>query len=256
VAELVAYSHATLFSPALSTLEHALKKGYVRNFPGLTAKTLRRHPPQSVATAKGHLDQTRKKLRSTKPRVPKVNTSSDSAHPPTSTEDEFPDHAEKTHHCHVAVHSLDEPTGKIYEDQTGKIPCTSASGNNYVMVVYDYDSNAILLEPIRNRKGPTLVEAHTKLHQRLTNAGLRTKFIMLDNEFSNALKSFLTAEEVAFQLTPAGMHRRNIAERPSEPPKTTSSRDSIRSIPSFRCACGTNSSHKPNSRSTCCGDHE
>mmetsp|Transcript_17787 Transcript_17787/g.32152 ORF Transcript_17787/g.32152 Transcript_17787/m.32152 type:complete len:91 (-) Transcript_17787:59-331(-) len=47
--ELVAYSHATLFLPALSTLEKTLKCGYVRNFPGLTAKTLQRHPPRSVA---------------------------------------------------------------------------------------------------------------------------------------------------------------------------------------------------------------
>jgi hypothetical protein len=51
------YSHATLFSPAISTLEQALTRGYIRNFPGLTAKTLQRHPPRSVATAKGHLDQ-------------------------------------------------------------------------------------------------------------------------------------------------------------------------------------------------------
>ena len=206
-AELVAYSHATMFSPALSTLEHAVQKGYVRNFPGLTAATLRRHPPSSIATAKGHLDQTRKNLRSTKQPPPKAITGD------TSNDDAFPGHAEKTHHCYVAVHSLDEHTGKIYADQTGKFPCTSASGNNYIMVIYDYDSNAILLEPIRNRKGPTLVEAHTKVHQRLTNAGLRPKFMMLDNECSNALKGFLHQEEVAFQLTPAGMHRRNSAER-------------------------------------------
>jgi hypothetical protein len=57
VAELVVYSHATLFSPAISTLEQALKRGYIRNFPGLTAKTLQCHPPRSVATAKGHLHQ-------------------------------------------------------------------------------------------------------------------------------------------------------------------------------------------------------
>jgi hypothetical protein len=52
VAELVVYSHATLFSPAISTLELALKRGYIQNFPGLTAKTLQRHPPLSIATAK------------------------------------------------------------------------------------------------------------------------------------------------------------------------------------------------------------
>lgn len=36
--------------------------------------------------------------------------------------------------------------------------------------------------------------------------------MMLGNECSNALKEFLSAESIAFQLTPAGMHRRNTAE--------------------------------------------
>jgi hypothetical protein len=42
-ANLVAFAHATLFSPALSTLEKALDKGYLINFPGLTPQNLRRH---------------------------------------------------------------------------------------------------------------------------------------------------------------------------------------------------------------------
>jgi hypothetical protein len=37
-AELVAFAHAALFAPALSTLAIALKKGFVQNFPGLTEK--------------------------------------------------------------------------------------------------------------------------------------------------------------------------------------------------------------------------
>jgi hypothetical protein len=52
-AELVAFAHGALFSPALSTLQTALDKNYLTNFPGLTSNTLRRHPPQSSATIKG-----------------------------------------------------------------------------------------------------------------------------------------------------------------------------------------------------------
>jgi hypothetical protein len=66
-ADLVAFAHATLFSPALSALEQALTRGYITNFPGLTAATLRRHPPTSIPMVKGHIDQTRKNQRSTKP---------------------------------------------------------------------------------------------------------------------------------------------------------------------------------------------
>jgi hypothetical protein len=59
-------AHSSLFSPVLSTLETALEIGYVTNFPGLTAKTLRKHPPKSIAMTKGHQDQTRKNQRLTK----------------------------------------------------------------------------------------------------------------------------------------------------------------------------------------------
>jgi hypothetical protein len=55
-ADVVAFAHFTLFLPALSTLEIALQKGYLTNFPGLTAKPLRRHPPKSIPMMKGHMD--------------------------------------------------------------------------------------------------------------------------------------------------------------------------------------------------------
>lgn len=56
-ADLVAFAHASLFSPALPTLAKAIDKGFLTNFPGLTAKALRKYPPQSYAMVKGHLDQ-------------------------------------------------------------------------------------------------------------------------------------------------------------------------------------------------------
>jgi hypothetical protein len=66
-ADMVAFAHATLFSLALSTLEKALAKGYLTNFPGLTAQSLQKFPPISVPMTKGHLDQMRMNQRSTRP---------------------------------------------------------------------------------------------------------------------------------------------------------------------------------------------
>jgi hypothetical protein len=66
VPDLVAFAHAALFSPSLSTLSKALSKNYISNFPGLSQTLLSRHPPNSVDTAKGHLDQVRRSFRSTK----------------------------------------------------------------------------------------------------------------------------------------------------------------------------------------------
>ena len=65
-ADLVAFAHAALFSPAFSTFEKALADSFLINFPGLTLATLCQHPPHhSIAEIKGHLDQTRQILRST-----------------------------------------------------------------------------------------------------------------------------------------------------------------------------------------------
>jgi hypothetical protein len=44
-ADLVAFSHATLFSPTLTTLAEALRKDFLIGFPGLTTETLAKYPP-------------------------------------------------------------------------------------------------------------------------------------------------------------------------------------------------------------------
>ena len=58
----VKYSHACLFSPVISTLEKAIQKNFLTNFPGLTIDTLRKYPPQSPASAKGHLKNNNERM--------------------------------------------------------------------------------------------------------------------------------------------------------------------------------------------------
>jgi hypothetical protein len=103
-ADVVAFHHAALFSPALSNLELALQKGFLPPFPGLTLQALHRHPPHSVATIKGHLDQIRKNLRSTKKATKESPTT------PLSNTDEVDDwfpaselSNKRSHHCYVAL---------------------------------------------------------------------------------------------------------------------------------------------------------
>ena len=45
---------------------------------------------------------------------------------------------------------LAEVSGQIFSDQTGQLPRVYSRGNRSVMVLYDYDSNAILIEPLKN----------------------------------------------------------------------------------------------------------
>ena len=95
--QLVAFAHAALYSPDLSTLQRALDKNFLPPFPGLTAQTLRKHPPTYDATVKGYLDNTRKNLRSTK--TPAKDPLQD------LLDDYFPDQPSdttRTNLCHVA----------------------------------------------------------------------------------------------------------------------------------------------------------
>jgi len=210
---LVTFSHAALFSPALSTLTTALAKGFLPPMPGLTLATLRKYPPNSVATIKGHLDQLRKNLRSTK--TVNLPTTPDLAVDLGDPSEAFPtshDGNLATHYCYAAVISP-QPTGQVHSDQTGKFPVASSTGNNYLLIVYDYDSNGILAEPIPRRTGLCILHAYKTIHTRLTTAGLRPKLQRLDNEASVILKDFMTKEGIDFQLVPPGVHRRNAAER-------------------------------------------
>ena len=205
-AELVAFAHATLCSPVLSTLCAALDKGYISGFPGLTSKTLRKYPPQSVAMAKGHLDQTRKNQRSTQSAAAPIIEDDPNA-------DQFPtslDNGERTHFCYAACMPY---SGQIFTDQTGRFIAPSSEGNNQLFILYDYDSNLIHAEPMRSKSGSEILGAYKRAHKMLCDAGLRPKLQRMDNECSEALQQFMTTEHIDYQFVPPGCHRRNAAER-------------------------------------------
>ena len=163
-ADLVAFAHASLGSPALTTLDTALKKGFVPGFPGLSAKSLRKHPPQSVAMHKGHMDQGRQNQKSTKPKQPTaapfsaLATETDNDLFPTS-----PNGTTRTHFCYATVAEPAQATGQIFSDQTGQFILPSSQGSNYIMIVYDYDydSNVIEAEPMKRRTGKAMSQQST-----------------------------------------------------------------------------------------------
>jgi hypothetical protein len=103
--------------------------------------------------------------------------------------------------------------GKIYTDQTGHFPVISSKVNKYIMVLYEYDGNYILAEPIKNITAPELLRAFQVMETKLTARGLRPKLMKLDNEASQLLKSYFHDTNISFQLVPPYSHRRNTTER-------------------------------------------
>ena len=150
----------------------------------------------SVATVKGHLNQQRQRHR--KPLHEETTPT------PIPT---------RTHTIYAATLDPKQPTGNSFSDLTGRFPIQSNRGTNYIFVLYDYDSNAILVRPLRNRSAHKIHRVFTSVHTYLVTCGLRPRLHTLDNEASTILKDFLTAENVEYQLVPPHIHQRNSAER-------------------------------------------
>jgi hypothetical protein len=224
LADRIAFYHATLFSPSLSTWCKAIDANLLATWPDLTSAQVRKHPPISSALVKGHLDQSRANQRSTKPKATTTNkpqtTSPNTNHfaaleatnvvntTPTNT------YAEPTNDkLHLLYADFATDTGKIFTDLTGRFVQPSISGHSDMLVVYDYDSNFIHVEAMTSKSGPDILAAYKRAHALLTSRGLRPRLQRLDNEASKALQQFMHSEEVDFQLAPPHVHRRNAAER-------------------------------------------
>jgi hypothetical protein len=119
------------------------------------------------------------------------------------------DHGIKTQFVYAAT--ID--AGQIYTDQTGRFPVVSSKGNKYIMILYDYDSNEILAQPIKDRTTPELLRAFQVMEQELVARGLKPKLMKLDNEASKLLKTYLHKQNITLQVVPPYSYRRNSAER-------------------------------------------
>jgi hypothetical protein len=209
IAERIAFYHAALFSPVISTWCDAIDNGHFTTWPELTSAQVRKYLPHgSGPMIKGHLHQQRANLRSTKPKEhtpEQAQVLKDDAAPPLSSPPEA-----RTHFVFIKVEPI---TGKTYSDQTGKFIAPSASGMNYLFIMYDFDSNTIHADPIKNRTAAEIKRAYAKIVKLLQSRGLHPKLQFLDNEASEILIDFIQEEGIDHQLAPPHLHRRNAAER-------------------------------------------
>eukprot|EP00957_Ditylum_brightwellii_P119507 9118007-Ditylum_brightwellii.AAC.1 len=102
---------------------------------------------------------------------------------------------ERTNEHFIALYDLHTIiTGKTYADLTGCFPVTSTSGNNYILVLYDYDSNAILAMAMKNRTEGEIIRVYNTLYEHLVGRGLTPKFQVLDNEVPKAIQHNITVK--------------------------------------------------------------
>ena len=206
---LVNYLHRAAGYPMKKTWLQAIKNGFFATWPGLTYELVQKFLPQDTEeTAAGHLHRRRQGIQSTKKH--KNNSIKDLEPELEGTATIKPDRKER-----VGVHLVDiaELNGIIATDQTGRLPVTSQQGNQYIMVLYNYDSNVILAEAIKGRTDKKLIDGYEILYARIRKGGVEPVMQRLDNEASKALVHAIESKKLKYQLASPYSHRMNPAER-------------------------------------------
>ena len=80
-----------------------------------------------------------------------------------------------------------------------------------MFVLYCYESNVIITEPLKDRTGKEILQFYKKVHYELSNIRFKPATHWLDNEASEALKIFYIQQSSGLQLVPPHIHRRNAA---------------------------------------------
>ena len=201
--DLATFLHATAGYPPIKTFCKAIDNGFFSTWPGLSSELIRKHLDPSIPTIMGRMQRTRQGIRSTTPPEPEPEPPLE---PPRS-------HMDRNHQVGSGVFSLEELKGIISSDLPGRFPFISSRGMNYIFILYDFDSNAILAEPIKSRQTEHLIEGYEACYKQLKDAGITPILQRLDNEVSAELITAITEKNLKYQLANAHDHRHNYAER-------------------------------------------
>ena len=198
--EAVRFLHAALGFPTKATMLTAARNGNLVTFPGLTADNINRHFPESDETQKGHMRQSRQGVRSTK--VPNEDAMLEVKQTPGVKQKD------------VYLRVFDATKKTMFTDQSGPFPIKSRKNNQYIMVAVELDGNYIDAEPLKTRKAKDLTEAYQRIYQRWKATGvICPNWHILDNEAPEEFKQAIRENNCRVELTPADVHRRNLAEK-------------------------------------------
>jgi hypothetical protein len=131
----------------------------------LTEHNVQKYYPKTNKTAKGHLNQTRKNVRSTKAKAAPLESCNTSLL-----------NGKKVRNMYTQTIMI---LKTMFSNQTSQFPTRSLECNNYIMVMVEIDSNTILVEPMKNYKDTKMIQAYNALLLQLKHSS-----IVLKNMFS------------------------------------------------------------------------
>jgi hypothetical protein len=145
------------------------------------------------------MNQTRKNVRSTKAK-----------RTPLETCDTSQLHGKKVRDIYMTMYDVRET---MFSDQTGQFPMRLQSGNKYIMVLVEINSNAILVVPMKNRKDAEMIQAYNALLLQLKRAGIIPKKHVLDNKVSKNMKNHICGTcKMNVEIVPPWCHWQNMVE--------------------------------------------
>jgi hypothetical protein len=104
----------------------------------------------------------------------------------------------------------------MYTNQTGKFPKKLSRRYQYITVLIEINSNAILVEAMKNRTAGEMIWVYQVLVERLRSAGVNPKMHILGNACSTKFKEQIKLNNMKYQLVPPHDHRQNIAEKATQ----------------------------------------
>ena len=199
---------------------------------------MQKYLPTSTATIKGHLRRTRQNIRSTKNKPAAI--------PADTTQDMSPTqeiNAACELFCFAALADANDKT--IYTDLAGKFTVRSYSGQQYIFLAYVYDSNAILVRPMKNREKGSVIEAFKSIYNYLSERNFKPKLHVMDNEISKDIEQYITDQKTKFNLSNRTNTESMLRKELFKHTRITLYLGSAQSIHFFPYNCGTNYCHSP-----------
>jgi hypothetical protein len=92
----------------------------------------------------------------------------------------------------------DKAIWKIFTDQTGCFLKKSSCRNQYIMVHIDVNSDAIFVEPMKNRTSGEMIGAYQTLIDHIRTAGSIPKLHILDNKCSQDFRDTIRLNGMTF----------------------------------------------------------
>ncbi len=167
-------------------------------WPMLTKRNVQKYYPKMIETIKGHLNQTRKNVRSTKVKAT-----------PLETCDTYL-HGKKVRNVYTQAYMVHET---MFSNQTGQFPIQSLRGNKYIIVMVEINRNAILIKPMKKCNDAKMILAYNALLLQLKQASIVPKKHVFDNEVSENMKNHICDTcKLDIELVPPGCHRCNTAK--------------------------------------------